>query len=113
MGLDQYARSDNFKEPKFQWRKHAKLQEFMEAKWNEKLQEGFNCVDLPLSLEDINELETAITSNTLPESRGGMFFGRQYQDESSDEYKEQDLEFCEWAKNEIEQGRKVIYHCWW
>ncbi len=113
MELDQYAWSKENDKPKFQWRKHAKLQEFMEAKWNEKLQEGFNCVDLPLTLEDIEELEAALTTNTLPESGGGLFFGHQFQDESADEYKEQDLEFCKWAKNEIKQGRDIIYHCWW
>lgn len=113
MGLDQYAWSRENEEPEFQWRKHAKLQEFMENKWHEKSQEAFNCVDLYLDLDDIKELEEAIKDNTMPESEGGFFYGHQFQDESAKEYKKQDLEFCKWAKNEILNGRNVIYHCWW
>jgi len=113
MGLDQYAWSRENEEPKFLWRKHAKLQEFMENKWHEKSQEGFNCVDLYLDLDDIKELEKAINDNKMPESEGGFFYGHQFQDESAKEYKEQDLEFCKWAKNEILNGRNVIYHCWY
>ena len=69
MGLDQYAEArkgeptineDGDKEwadyyELAYWRKHPNLQGFMEEKW---CGEGeFNCADLELTLEDIDELE--------------------------------------------------------
>jgi hypothetical protein len=49
----------------------------------------------------------------MPESEGGFFYGHEVQDESEQEYREQDLEFCDWALKQIEQGREVVYHCWY
>ena len=52
MGLDQYAYiRENTKE--FYWRKHSKLQEFMENVWYQEQgnNEEFNCKDLVLTKE--------------------------------------------------------------
>ena len=117
MGLDQYAGSrgedTNEIEVSFQWRKHAKLQEYMEQLWYANNTEEFNCVDLELSREDIVKLHKMIIDEDMPVSEGGFFYGHQFQDESASEYKEYDEQFCEWALREIDAGRKVFYHCWW
>ena len=61
MGLDQYAFTpDNSENPDFIWRKHAKLQTFMENIYYNRAgsdAETFNCVDLNLTAEDIETLE--------------------------------------------------------
>ena len=88
------------------WRKHPNLQGFMEARW---CGDGdFNCAELILTLEDIDELEEAVNSADLPET-GGFFFGG----DSSEYYKEQDLEFCENARKALEDGYTVVYSSWW
>jgi hypothetical protein len=88
------------------WRKHPNLHGFMEDRW---CGEGeFNCKDLELTLEDIDELEEAVNSADLPET-GGFFFGG----DSSEYYKEQDLQFCEDAREAITNGYTVIYSSWY
>lgn len=123
MGLDQYAFKRDANEAKcndwqedFYWRKHAKLQTWMEQLFETKTGLGdaeLNCGELELTLDDIAALETAIQSENLPECPGGFFFGHQFQDESVAEYKDQDLRFCQWAREQIEQGHRVYYSCWW
>ena len=135
MGLDQYANArkgepttdedgykkwEDSKELAY-WRKHPNLQGFMEDLWETKGRPNankssdenpfgseFNCVDLELTLEDIDSLEASVKGEHLPET-GGFFFG-----EDSDEwYKESDLEFVEQAKQAIDDGYTVIYSSWW
>ena len=139
MGLDQYAFSTSKQlkvthdagylscntpeEPQYQWRKHSKLQAFMEGVFGERggllrEQDGppwlsFNCNPILLEPEDIDNLEACLTNGGLPESEGGFFFGHQFQDEAADEYREQDIEFCAWARKEFDRGRHVYYDCWW
>lgn len=124
MGLDQYAWAREREEEnnpqahdhKFVWRKHAKLQEFMEQKFVEKTGDSavdLNCGQLELDAVDIAELERKMQTNQMPRSQGGFFYGHQFQDESEEEYKDQDIAFVEWAKAELEKGNKVIYSCWW
>ena len=88
------------------WRKHPNLQGFMESKWCGGGE--FNCEDLELTLEDIDELEEAVNSADLPET-GGFFFGS----DSSEYYKEQDLEFCNDARKALADGYTVIYSSWY
>ena len=122
MGLDQYAwarergESNEGHEPQFTWRKHSKLQEFMEQLFVEKTSLSsveLNCGELELELADIEKLEKCIEQKAMPISPGGFFYGHQFQDEAEDEYRDQDIMFCEWARREIEQGNTVIYSCWW
>jgi len=124
MGLDQYAwarereeeENSEGHEHQFVWRKHAKLQEFMEQKFVEKTGHSavdLNCGQLELDAVDIAELEQRLQTNQMPRSQGGFFYGHQFQDESEEEYKDQDIAFVEWAKAQLEQGNKVIYSCWW
>ena len=123
MGLDQYAHVKTGRkhvDPETQkwveeteelayWRKHPHLQGFMEALYYEKGGEGeFNCVDVELTLEDIEALEASIKDGELPET-GGFFFG----DDSSKHYKEEDLEFCTNARKALADGQTVVYSSWW
>jgi hypothetical protein len=118
MGLDQYAairlgtkdEEGNWNQEELAyWRKHPHLQGFMEALYIEKGgTEEFNCVDVELTLEDIDALEASVKGEHLPET-GGFFFG-----EDSDEYyKESDLEFCDKARKVLADGQTVVYSSWW
>jgi predicted TIM-barrel fold metal-dependent hydrolase len=125
MGLDQYAYSREqrdrdekmeFNGEQFYWRKHSKLQAFMESVANER--EGMsptdlNCSELELFEDEIIQLQELVKGNSLPESFGGFFYGHQYQDETAEDCREQDLEFCKWALAEMKDGNYVFYSCWW
>jgi len=120
MGLDQYAyvrknnnETESVGSAKFVWRKHAKLQQFMEDLWYSKNKEEFNCKDLELTEDMVKYLKLLITHNKMEESEGGFFYGHQFQDEQEDHYKEQDLEFCDWAIKTIRDGKTVCYSCWY
>ncbi len=122
MGLDQYAyeRTDDTGEEgstaKFVWRKHARLQEFMETLFEEKTggdPSDLNCGELQLAADDIDQLEAKVKGEGLPESPGGFFFGHQFQDEQAAHYKDQDLAFCSWAKEAMAGGATVCFSCWW
>lgn len=91
------------------WRKHPNLQGWMEDLWYEKGNEGqFNCVDVELTLEDLDALEQSLDDRTLPKT-AGFFFG----DDSDDCYAEQDREFILAARNNIKNGYKIVYTSWW
>ena len=127
MGLDQYATArqgeakrdedgyvyyEDSKELAY-WRKHPNLQGWMEELWHEKgcphdNGDGFNCVDLELTLEDLDALEASLDEEDLPETTG-FFFGT----DSSIYYAEQDREFIRNARAAIKQGYDVVYHSWW
>ena len=117
MGLDQYAYiRENENKPDFIWRKHAKLQDFMEQLFEQRTGQDaieLNCGELELREEDITTLEEMVKTGKLPESEGGFFYGDQFQDEAAKEYRNRDLEFCRWAKQILETRRKVFYSCWW
>lgn len=120
MGLDQYAFAtrDGVERELAYWRKHPNLQGWMEQLWEEKGRPNwdgesnpmgdFNCVRLPLTAEDIDALESAITEGTLPET-AGFFFG----DDSDEHYREQDLKFIADARAAISDGEDVSYDSWW
>lgn len=122
MGLDQYANArrgepvekDGRLEYPEQvelayWRKHPNLQGWMENLYQSKGgTEDFNCVEVELTLEDLDLLEKAVTETELPET-GGFFFGSN----SDDTYRDQDLEFIESARQYINDGYTVVYTSWW
>jgi len=91
------------------WRKHPSLQGFMKDLYYEKGGEGeFNCVDVELTLEDLDALEQTLDEEALPET-AGFFFGT----DSSDYYAEADREFIVQARAAIKQGYKIFYSSWW
>lgn len=92
------------------WRKHPHLQGWMEELYYEKGGESpeFNCVNVQLTWEDLESLEKDIKDGALPETQG-FFFG----DDSSEEYREEDLQFIEEALTAIRKGYDVYYSSWW
>ena len=122
MGLDQYAyiktaeSGEEGESAKFTWRKHSQLQTFMEALYTERTgldATDLNCGELVLQVPDIDSLEKAVKDSALPRCEGGFFYGHQFQDEQTTEYRDYDLEFCAWARSEMQAGSTVIYSCWW
>lgn len=123
MGLDQYANARRgeaivddegytYYEDSMElayWRKHPNLQGFMQELYYEKGGEGeFNCVDVELTLEDLDSLEETLDNEALPETEG-FFFGS----DSSEYYAEADREFIVAARAAIKQGYTVVYSSWW
>ena len=91
------------------WRKHPNLQGWMEELWYEKGGEGeFNCVELELTLENLDALEATLDEETLPETVGFFFGGN-----ADDHYAEADREFIVQARAAIKQGYTVVYSSWW
>jgi len=122
MGLDQYANAvrgnatvDEDGREEYEdtfelsyWRKHPDLQGWMEELWREKGGEGdFNCKDVELTLEDLDELEQVINAHQLPETVG-FFFGTSNADEI-----EHDRQFVEYARRAIVKGYRVLYSSWY
>jgi len=156
MGLDQYAHlrnrkidwkkyySDDEKESQeeqrdvFVWRKHARLQTFMNKKFEEQNQEqlkkrtremiedkdfnpfdmshlGMNGHDEVYITEDVvkdleEEIKNDFSSSFTPD---GFFWGQQFQEQSVKEYKSQDLKFLKFCKEAIKNGKTVVYTCSW
>jgi len=123
MGLDQYANARRgeaivddegytYYEDSMElayWRKHPNLQGFMQELYYEKGGEGeFNCVDVELTLEDLDSLEATLDNEALPETVGFFFGGN-----ADDHYAEADREFIVAARAAIKQGYTVVYSSWW
>ena len=142
MGLDQYAHLrgveydfDKYRNDEsctdnnqFYWRKHARLQVFMDKQHkqqneNRKLEGdlqslGFNGdTDIPYVLvttDILNKLEESINKDYWRDfCSDGFFWGQQIQEEQMKAYRDQDLEFVEWARKQIKDGKEVIYDCSW
>ena len=91
------------------WRKHPNLQGWMQELYYEKGGEGeFNCVDVELTLEDLDALEATLDEEELPETVG-FFFGSN----ADDHYAEADREFIREARAAIKKGYTVVYSSWW
>ena len=136
MGLDQYAYARDPREELTEeqleygegdisimdWRKHNRLQGYMEQVWleqggeyGESWTDGFNGKEVKLGVEEINALEEAVENREFPET-GGFFFG-------SDSYEEydhpewgnyaKDKEFIAEARKLLAEGFEVYYNSWW
>jgi hypothetical protein len=136
MGLDQYAyatpQGTEEQQELAYWRKHNRLQGWMQELWEDKGKPNFNdvenpmgdfnCQPLELTHTDLEQLEAEITNKTLPET-GGFFFGDDSFDWEGEDgkpfeegdyfYKLTDLKFVQDARKAIEDGKKVYYNCWW
>ena len=133
MGLDQYAYAEDGdkQEEIAYWRKHNRLQGWMEELWNEKGRPNapketspmgdFNCIPVQISLSDLEQLEAHVVNKQLPETAGFFFGDDSFSWDEEDSpledggyyYKKTDLEFIEKARQSIEQGKKVYYNSWW
>ena len=116
MGLDQYAvarKAEYEDEELMYWRKHNRLQGWMEELWYDTGNKGvFYCVDLILTKQDILDLEEDIKGKKLPKT-SGFFYGLDSYEEYEEYYKKADLLFIKRAKEAIKAGKEVIYSCWW
>jgi len=136
MGLDQYAyitsdvvnkivnsegdsesNIDDVTVKNFYWRKHSRLQTFMEHKYTEKTGNeagGLNCEYMELDQDDLDQLQSAVNDGYRSFfCEGGFFYGHQFQEEVAAEEKDNDLEFCQAAREAINSGHRVYYSCWW
>ena len=131
MGLDQYAglRDSNGKvHEEFYWRKHARLQVFMNNQFKKQLSKdkhntiddlqhlGFNGGQGGVTITEdlIKDLEEAIKNDYWNYfASDGFFWGQQFQEDAVKEYKAQDEEFLKWAKEQLKEGRNIGYDCSW
>ena len=148
MGLDQYAHlrgkdinfekvynSDEYdpKEDGFVWRKHARLQTYMNQQWQKQNErEAKKRNKPPTNPMDLSCLgmnagdEVYITEDVLKELKeaykdkyyryfchDGFFWGQQFQEEAVNEYKGQDKKFIEWCEEAIKRKQTIVYTCSW
>lgn len=144
MGLDQYGGTietkvfdydDSNEEYQiaspFEWRKHARLQEFMnrlymeknsvEHKWESSIDDNgkkwinpISWDQMELTKKDVDKLDEAIQNGYRDYfCDGGFFWGHGFQEEAAADYKEQDKEFVAYAKKALKDKKKVFYECSW
>jgi len=142
MGLDQYAHlrgqddlsfnsyDDDYNPEKdgFYWRKHARLQQFMAAMYDEQNPNnskgvmnkdddfglGFNGGPVVIDSKVLSKLEHAINTEYHDYiATDGFFWGQQYQEEQVQNYKEIDKQFLQWCKDQVSKGNIPEYHCSW
>ena len=139
MGLDMYAyarpprkRNSDDDVQIGEWRKHNRLQGWMQQLWESKgcpnrnteddPMGDFNCVELQLTRGDIYDLKDDIVNFNLPESNG-FFWGSDsyfWTDENGEPYpdneywyKSSDLAFVEEAHKMLDKKWRVFYSCWY
>jgi hypothetical protein len=102
MGLDQYAYALKGEERV----KHANLQGWMENLYrNQGGTKIFNCIDLVLSEEDLDNLEASYQS--LEHARG-FFWGESYPKDN-----DKTKAFIDKARGYIKDGYEIVYDSWW
>ncbi|MCA6111801.1 phosphoglycerate kinase [Bradyrhizobium cenepequi] len=120
MGLDMYAlATDNalsaavdFDAPDsvkiYNWRKHPNLHGWMERLYRKRggRMRTFNCVNVALTADDLQQLEADIRTKCLPKTGG--FFGVSDGSELED-----DLAFIAKAREALAANRAVYYTSWW
>jgi hypothetical protein len=122
MGLDMYAFATkesfpgavDFPDPEsveriHYWRKHPNLHGWMKQLYRGKggKDKSFNCVNLQLTVDDLQQLETDIRAMRLPKTEG-FFFGLSDGSEIED-----DLNFVDKAKAALNANCSVFYSSWW
>lgn len=116
MGLDQYGMIDG--ETTHQWRKHNRLQGFMQEIFAEQYSQDcdFNCKVINLSLDDIDRLENHNNNKSLPATSGFFFGYDSYDKNQSIWFKEQNdilVDFIAKAREALKNDISVQYDCWW
>ena len=125
MGLDMYAFAvskensvdqftiapDSRNEELQYWRKHHDLHGWMEQLYRAKggTKESFNCVPVQLTVEDLDQLQSDLLSEKLPQTQG-FFFGINPPDLES---LKEDLMFIQKCRIALEEGKTVYYDSWW
>ncbi len=96
----------------YRWRKHPDLHGWMERRWKgmrwRKKPRMFNKEErVPLTVQDLDNLEHTVRQGRLPKTTG-FFFGESDGSEQAD-----DLEFIAIARAELAAGKFVYYTSWW
>lgn len=93
------------------WRKHHDLHGWMENLYYSKggSASSFNCVNVRLYEEDLDNLKKDIIDKGLPPTEG-FFFGNNPPD---DETMANDIVFIVKAREAIQRGMAVFYDSWW
>jgi hypothetical protein len=87
------------------------MEQLYHKKGGEKV---FNCADVELTLEDIDQLEATILNKNLPETQGFFFGSDSYSDyEGEYGYKNEDISFISKAKEILNNNNKLYYSSWW
>jgi hypothetical protein len=97
------------------WRKHNRLQGWMENLWCERGNQigEFNCERLFLTKEDIERLSEDIVNRNLPYTQGFFFGSDSYEYLFQDDMLKKDLGACADALDELSKGNRVYYTCWY
>ena len=106
------------------WRKHPNLHGWFEQEWRSNYYpeqpvdaagkpadpqaDMFNGIELEITWDMLERLESAVLNGELPDTTG-FFFGR----DADEEYREQDLEFIRQARAELFMGLRVFYNSSW
>jgi hypothetical protein len=93
------------------WRKHHDLHGWMEQLYRAKggTKESFNCVPVQLTVEDLDQLQSDLLGERLPQTQG-FFFGINPPDLES---LKEDLMFIQKCRIALEEGKTVYYDSWW
>lgn len=93
------------------WRKHHDLHGWMENLYRQKggNADSFNCTNVRLTEEDLDNLKKDIVEDKLP-GTAGFFFGNNPPDEES---MADDMVFIVKAREAIARGMAVFYDSWW
>lgn len=114
MGLDMYLMAREKPVQLSYWRKHNALHHWFEKKAIElKIVEEpmeFNCVNLELTEEILDELEQDLRNLNLTPVEG-FFFGTTEYDPA--EYLKEDLAAVNKAREALKDGKTVYYTSWW
>jgi hypothetical protein len=94
------------------WRKFNHLHGWMERLYREKggTRESFNCTTVRLMPEDLDALHAAASDKSLTPT-AGFFFGGDEAFDDDDQFTV--LDFVQKARMAIEEGKAVVYDCWW
>jgi len=95
------------------WRKHPAMDWWMKELYESKGGEdpSFNCVNVKVSEEDLLELQRDIKNNSLSSHfEEGFYF---FEDEYTDELKDDDLEFISKGLEAYSKGYEIYYSSWW
>ncbi len=125
MGLDMYAFAvskeksidqftiapDSDNEELQYWRKHHDLHGWMEQLYRAKggTKESFNCVPVQLTVEDLDQLQSDLLGERLPQTQG-FFFGI---NPPNLESLKEDLMFIQKCRIALQEGKTVYYDSWW
>lgn len=114
MGLDMYINTE--KDDLLYWRKEPAIHAWFEAlAVQKKIEfEVFNCVDVPLTKDDILKFRMDINNQNLDFGASGFFFGSNKMDQDEqDEWAQLRLHECGEMLTSIECGNKLHYSSWW